>query len=349
MTTVINAATSGGLISTADTSGILQLQTASTAAVTIDASQNVGVGTASPSYKLDVTGTTASANVLRVKPLAGSTGATVVLDIQTGGGSAIANFNNEGNVGIGTTPAAWYSGYKAIQSLNSSFVGVSDRTWIGQNWYLNAAGSDAFLGNGYAALYRQYAGIHSWFYSSASNSSGAGATATMNEAMRVDSSGKFFVGTTTDGGSDSKIVSGGPISIQYPGNASNYRQLYASSNSNFYFSNGSNQPYISSTGTFTNASDSRLKENITDVKYGLADVEKMRPRSYVMKSNQVECIGFVAQELQTVIPECVSGDDEHFYGVDYGTLTAVLTKAIQEQQALITQLQLDVAALKGAK
>jgi hypothetical protein len=45
MTTIINAATSGGLIQTADTSGVLQLQTASTAAVTIDASQNVGVGT----------------------------------------------------------------------------------------------------------------------------------------------------------------------------------------------------------------------------------------------------------------------------------------------------------------
>ena len=56
MTTTINAATSGGLINSADTSGILQLQTASTAAVTIDASQNVGVGTASPSGKLDVAG-----------------------------------------------------------------------------------------------------------------------------------------------------------------------------------------------------------------------------------------------------------------------------------------------------
>jgi hypothetical protein len=44
MTTIINAATSGGLIQTADTSGELQLQTASTAAVTINASQKVGVG-----------------------------------------------------------------------------------------------------------------------------------------------------------------------------------------------------------------------------------------------------------------------------------------------------------------
>ena len=44
MTTTINASTVSGLVNTADTSGILQLQTASTAAVTIDTSQNVGVG-----------------------------------------------------------------------------------------------------------------------------------------------------------------------------------------------------------------------------------------------------------------------------------------------------------------
>jgi hypothetical protein len=54
MTTTINAALSGGLINSADTSGILQLQTASTAAITITAAQNVGIGTASPAYKLDV-------------------------------------------------------------------------------------------------------------------------------------------------------------------------------------------------------------------------------------------------------------------------------------------------------
>ena len=54
MASTINASTSSGLVNTADTSGVLQLQTASTAAVTIDASQNVGIGTASPASKLDI-------------------------------------------------------------------------------------------------------------------------------------------------------------------------------------------------------------------------------------------------------------------------------------------------------
>ena len=54
MTSTINASTTAGIVTTADTSGVLALQTAGTTAVTVDASANVGIGTASPSYKLDV-------------------------------------------------------------------------------------------------------------------------------------------------------------------------------------------------------------------------------------------------------------------------------------------------------
>jgi len=56
MASSINASTSGagGVITTADNTGILNLQTASTTAVTVDASQNVGIGTTSPLSRLQV-------------------------------------------------------------------------------------------------------------------------------------------------------------------------------------------------------------------------------------------------------------------------------------------------------
>lgn len=54
MASTLNASTSSGLISSGDTSGILQLQTANTAALTIDTSANVGIGTASPAAKLEL-------------------------------------------------------------------------------------------------------------------------------------------------------------------------------------------------------------------------------------------------------------------------------------------------------
>jgi hypothetical protein len=63
MAVTINASTSAGLVQTADTSGVLQLQTNSgTTALTIDTSQNVGIGTASPSTygKLALAGASSS-------------------------------------------------------------------------------------------------------------------------------------------------------------------------------------------------------------------------------------------------------------------------------------------------
>ena len=54
MASTINASTSAGLVNTADTSGVLQLQTANTTALTVDGSQNVGIGTVSPTNKLHV-------------------------------------------------------------------------------------------------------------------------------------------------------------------------------------------------------------------------------------------------------------------------------------------------------
>jgi len=52
LTSTINASTVAGIVTTADTSGVLALQTAGTTAVTVDASQRVGIGTASPTQLL---------------------------------------------------------------------------------------------------------------------------------------------------------------------------------------------------------------------------------------------------------------------------------------------------------
>ncbi len=50
MASSINASTTAGVVTTADTSGVLNIQTAGTTAITVDASQNVGIGTTTPSF-----------------------------------------------------------------------------------------------------------------------------------------------------------------------------------------------------------------------------------------------------------------------------------------------------------
>jgi hypothetical protein len=60
--------------------------------------------------------------------------------------------------------------------------------------------------------------------------------------------------------------------------------------------------------------------------------------------------GFIAHEVQEVIPSGVDGvkdDPEQIQSLKVDAILAVAVKAIQEQQALIQQLQADVAALKG--
>ena len=54
----------------------------------------------------------------------------------------------------------------------------------------------------------------------------------------------------------------------------------------------------------------------------------------------------MAQELELDIPEVVGGEDGN-KGVSYGQLTAVLTKAIQEQQTIIDDLKSRIETLEG--
>jgi len=103
-----------------------------------------------------------------------------------------------------------------------------------------------------------------------------------------------------------------------------------------------------------NTSDARQKQAITPITYGLKQVMAMKPVSFEWKANpeQGRKLGFLAQDLQSVVPEVVSDkewiSDEKgkmtsrpaaALGVYYSDLIPVMTKAIQEQQTLIENLQ----------
>jgi hypothetical protein len=98
--------------------------------------------------------------------------------------------------------------------------------------------------------------------------------------------------------------------------------------------------HVTTAGTWTNASDARLKTNIINSHYGLNQVLQLRPVAYQMKANGEQQIGFIAQEVQPILPEVVSGTEGDLeklevLGISYGNLVPVLTKAIQEQQNII--------------
>jgi hypothetical protein len=115
---------------------------------------------------------------------------------------------------------------------------------------------------------------------------------------------------------------------------------------------------INTNNSYGQISDVKLKENIVDATPKLADLMQVKVRNYNLIGDTRKQIGVVAQELEQIFPGMIDeSPDQDKDRNDLGTVTKsvkysvfvpMLIKAIQEQQALITQLQADVAALKGA-
>jgi hypothetical protein len=87
----------------------------------------------------------------------------------------------------------------------------------------------------------------------------------------------------------------------------------------------------------------------------LATVAQLKPVTYKWKADGSDGQGFIAHELQAVVPDCVTGDKDavdnegkpKYQGVDTSFLVATLTAALQESHQLIKDLQVRVAALEA--
>lgn len=95
---------------------------------------------------------------------------------------------------------------------------------------------------------------------------------------------------------------------------------------------------------WSTTSDIRLKKDIVDTKYGLNTVMQFRPVDYTLIGNNLRQVGFIAQEIKKLVPEVVTGFEgdlskHETLSLTYENLVAVLTKAIQEQQEIIINLQ----------
>ncbi len=113
-----------------------------------------------------------------------------------------------------------------------------------------------------------------------------------------------------------------------------------------------------------NTSDKNLKKDIQPLDYGLDELMKIKPVTYFWKDaheGDTRRIGFLAQELQTVLPEVVRSQEwfttneqtgegkwhpTAHLGVAYSEIIPVAVAAIQEQQKQIEALKAELEALK---
>ncbi len=88
--------------------------------------------------------------------------------------------------------------------------------------------------------------------------------------------------------------------------------------------------HIDSSGTYTQTSDASLKENFTEITDALGMVERLHPGRYNWKATGEPGIGFIAQEVQEIVPEVVSEMKDGLLGLSYGNLAAISISAIKE-------------------
>jgi hypothetical protein len=162
-----------------------------------------------------------------------------------------------------------------------------------------------------------------------------------------------YIAVNATGGNAGVTATGGVYGLS--GSSSNVG-VYGSSSGTGYGVYGNNTSSTGWAGYFNgkvystagySSSDARLKKDVAGLGYGLKDVSALRPVTFRWKDasrGDERNIGFIAQDIQKVVPELVSEDTKSgMLAVNYTGLVPVLTKAIQEQQAMIRDQQLTIA------
>ena len=345
----------------------------------LDASGNVGIGTATTTFKMNVESAASTTTNLQ------STSAVSNLRLSNSGGLAVVGseandlvlststtermrIDSSGNVGIG---------YNSV--YNNARLTVAGPSSVGTaNSHIALVGDGGVgVGNGPQILFSDsgagadFAGGTIGFERTGSNSIGdlvfgtrritGTSTTPTTEAMRINSSGSLLVGTTntdpiTNQDAGLLIQSNGALSsFTGPSTALNLGRSGNGTMVQFYVNGANASGGISTTqgGTpvFFAASDERLKDNIVDHESELANVMSLRPVRWDWNNlDGVSGEGFIAQELEdTAWSDLVSEGEDGFKMVSgLGAVETRLIKAMQEQQAMIETLQAEVAALKGA-
>ena len=248
------------------------------------------------------------------------------------GGVEAARINSAGAVLVNTTSATGSTRMVVADATGNGQIRAIHSTGLGLNINQASASGAAFIQQ--------------------QDNADLGFSTNNSERMRIDSSGNLLVGKTTS-------IASGRVTIksattqhlgEWQVGTDGYGNL-------MYNAAGTNVGAIniaSASTSYVTTSDYRLKEDVIPMIGALAKVAQLKPVTYKWKADGSNSQGFIAHELQAIVPECVVGEKDAVnedgsikpQGIDTSFLVATLTAAIQEQQALITSLTARITALE---
>lgn len=364
-------------LSTLDVTGNANLATSS---------GSVGIGTASPVDKLDVRGGAIRLGDDNVV-VWGSSGynnyisgnsSTNSVKILTNGSERM-RIDSSGNVGIGSSSVV---GDLEIRRDTTTAADCPQLTFTN----FTSGASSYYAGGMFGVAYRDItnpayiAGVEFGrdsaaggaassgsirFYTDGAGTSLSGIRAL--ERMRIDSAGNLLVGTTTAQGA-------GGITMYKNGSGTSGLIVVSKTADGVvntamgFVAGGStvgNITYNNTSTSYVTSSDYRLKENVAPMTGALSVVQQLKPVTYNWKVDGSAGQGFIAHELQSVVPDCVTGEKDavetidefdaegkligtkevpKYQGIDTSFLVATLTAAIQELNAKVTALEAQLGA-----
>ena len=311
--------------------------------------------------KLVAWGTFSTSNLVSPNYTGTLTGGTGVVNI----GSGQLYKDASGNVGIGT------SSPQAPLNVSHSVTSRSDT--------LRLTNADTGGYGPWLNFYGNYSSGYSFAKIGTENDNGTGGSLRFHtadtskvsqERMRIDSSGNLLVGTTTSLYSTRLTAAGtsaGGPAAEFRVSANNLPEptTYFIKNDNntttsnvfcrFVIANGGGasgqiNANGASSAAFGTWSDQRLKTNIENLPTQLSNICSLRPVEfdYIQSEGGGHQIGFIAQEMQEVYPDAVGERSDGMLTLTgWDKTTARLVKAIQEQQAIITDLKSRIETLES--
>ena len=276
------------------------------------------------------------------------------------GGAEVARFDSSGNLCVGSTSSLSSAANRVDLTVNGTTTSMVTLGVAG------TATSIFYASSGLTILGTKTASPLSFYTSD-------------TERARIDSSGQFFVGTTSNPGGGTSVAAFSGADVL---NVNNTVAGTGSVTSVYFKRNATTVGSITVTGSATayvTSSDYRLKENIAPMTGALAKVAALKPVTYKWKIDGSDGQGFIAHELNEVVPDCVSGEKDavqeqqyevtpavkdedgntiteavmgtrtvpKYQGIDTSFLVATLTAALQEAHGLIKNLEQRVAALEA--